>query len=195
MIQRGTSSGLRQAASETEAELQRATAAINLGRPEDGERFARNVLAGIPQHPKALYLLGRALLQQNRAAQAVAPLERAARALQDPAVETQLGIALREIGRTEDALARLRRATKRRPAHPEAFHELGLLLSSLGRADEAVTAVEHGFQLAPGASNCRSCSASFTTVDATMRKPRPLFRRRSRLRPTIRARTTAWARS
>jgi tetratricopeptide (TPR) repeat protein len=151
MIQRGTSSGPRQAASETEAELQRATAAINLGRPEDGERFARNVLAGIPQHPKALHLLGCALLQQNRAAQAVAPLERAARALQDPAVETQLGIALREVGRTDDALSRLRRAIKRRPAHPEAFHELGFLLSSLGRADEAVTAVEHGLQLAPGA--------------------------------------------
>ena len=150
MIQRGTSSGPRQAASETEAELQRATAAINLGRPEDGERFARNVLAGIPQHPQALHLLGCALLQQNRAAQAVAPLERAARALQDPAVETQLGIALREIGRTDDALLRLRRAIKRRPAHPEAFHELGFLLSSLGRADEAVTAVEHGLLLAPG---------------------------------------------
>jgi protein O-GlcNAc transferase len=90
-------------------------------------------------------------LQQNHAAHAVAPLERAARALQDPAVETQLGIALREVGRTEDALAWLRRATKRRPAHAEAFHELGFLLASSGRADEAVTVVEHGWQLAPGA--------------------------------------------
>jgi tetratricopeptide (TPR) repeat protein len=141
----------RVAASEAEADLQWATAAINHGRPEEAERFARNVLAGIPQHPKALYLLGCALLRQNHAAQAVAPLERAARALQDPAVETELGMALREIGRIDDALARLRRATKRRPVHAEAFHELGFLLLSLDRSEEAVTVVEHGLELAPTA--------------------------------------------
>jgi Flp pilus assembly protein TadD len=146
----GFSSGPRLAGSDAEAELQWATAALNHGRPDEAERFAASVLARIPQHPKALYLLGCALLRQNRAAQAVAPLERAARALQDAAVETQLGIALRQVGRTDDALARLRRATKRRPAHPEAFHELGYLLSALGRGDEAVTVVEHGIQLAPG---------------------------------------------
>src|SRR5215211_5034229 len=139
------------AGSGADAELQWAIGALNHGRPDEAERFARNVLAAIPQHAKALHLLGCALLQQNRAAQAVAPLERAARALQDPAVETQLGIALREIGRTDDALARLRRAIKRRPAHPEAFHQLGFLLFSLDRADEAITVVEHGLALAPGA--------------------------------------------
>src|SRR5262245_58100984 len=139
------------AASEAEAQLQWATGALNHGQPDDAERFARNVLAAIPQHPKALYLLGCALLRQGRAAQAVAPLERAARAQQDPAIETQLGIALRETGRTEDALARLRRAAKRRPAHPDAFHELSYLLFSTGQADEAITVVEHGIELAPRA--------------------------------------------
>src|SRR5262249_1466634 len=134
-------SGPRQDVSAAEAELQWATAAINHGRPEEAERFARNLLAGIPQHPKALHLLGCALLQQSRAAQAVAPLEKAARALQDPAVETRLGIALRQIGRTDDALTRLRHAIRRRPAHAEAFHELGALLLSLGRSDEALTVV------------------------------------------------------
>ncbi|MFL5169558.1 MAG: tetratricopeptide repeat protein [Microvirga sp.] len=139
------------AGSGADAELQWAIGALNHGRPDEAERFARNVLARIPQHGKASYLLGCALLQQNRPAQAVAPLERAARALQDPAVETQLGLALRQVGRTDDALTRLRRATKRRPAHAEAFHELGYLLLSSGRIEEAVTVVEHGIQLAPGA--------------------------------------------
>src|SRR2546421_1732075 len=118
----GISSGGVQSTSAVEADLQWAMGAINHGRPDDAERFARNVLARIPQHGKASYLLGCALLQQNRPAQAVAPLERAARALEDPAVETQLGLALRQVGRTDDALTRLRRATKRRPAHAEAFH-------------------------------------------------------------------------
>jgi len=145
----GIPSGPRPAASGAEAELQWAIGALNHGRPEDAERFARNVLAAIPQHPKALYLLGCALLQQRRAAQAVGPLEKAVRALQDPAAETQLGMALREVGRTEDALLRLRRATKRRPAHAEAFHELGFLLFRLNQADEAATVLEHGCALAP----------------------------------------------
>jgi len=139
------------AGSDAEADLQWAIGALNHGRPDDAERFARGVLARMPQHAKALYLLGCALLQQNRAAHAVAPLERAARALQDPAVETQLGVALRQVGRTDDALARLRRATKRRPPHAEAFHELGYLLFSLGRTEEAATVVEHGTQQAPEA--------------------------------------------
>jgi Flp pilus assembly protein TadD len=134
-----------------EAELQWAIGAINHNRPADAERFARNVLARIPQHAKALHLFGLALLQQGRAADAVAPLERAARALQEAPVETQLGIALHKVGRTDDALARLRRATKRRPADAEAFHQLGYLLFTIGQSDEAATVLQHGRQLAPGA--------------------------------------------
>jgi tetratricopeptide (TPR) repeat protein len=147
----GMSSGPVRPTSGVEAELQWATGAINHGRPEDAERFVRHVLDGIPQHPKALYLLGFALLQQNRAAEAVVPLEKAARALQDPAVETRLAIGLRQIGRTDDALLRLRRAIKRRPAHPEAFHELGYLLFSSGQHGEAIEVLEHGIGLAPAA--------------------------------------------
>lgn len=145
----GISSGPPRPAGDAEADLQWAIGAINHGRPEDAEQLARSVLGRIPQHPKALYLFGYALLQQNRAAQAVAPLEKAARALQDPAVETQLGIALRRTGRTDDALARLTRATKRRPVFPEAFHQLGSLLFSLNCNDEAMTVAAHGCELAP----------------------------------------------
>jgi len=137
-------------ASDAEADLQWAIGAINHGRFEDAERFARNVVARLPQHPRALYVLGCALLQQHRAAEAIPPLERAARAVQDAAVETQLGIALRQVGRIDDALLRLTRATKRRPVHAEAFHELGFLLNAQNRSDEAVTVIGRGLQLAPG---------------------------------------------
>jgi len=88
----------RQAQSEIDVTLQWATAAINRGRGEDAERLAREVLARIPQHPKALDILGCALLLQGRPEQAVAPLEKAARTRQDPAIETRLAVALRQIG-------------------------------------------------------------------------------------------------
>lgn len=136
-------------ATEIEAELQWARAAIDRGRPDDAERLARGVLARVPQHPAALHLLGCALLLQGHPRQAVAPLERAVRANQDPTIETQLAIALRQSGRTDDALARLRRATKRRPAYPAAFHELGFLLFSLNQIDEAIAVIGQGLELAP----------------------------------------------
>jgi len=135
--------------SEIDTTLQWATAALMQGRCDDAERLAREVLARVAQHPRALYLLGCALLMQGYAHEAIAPLEKAARAGQDPAVETHLAIALRRVGRTDDALARLARATKRRPAHAEAFHELGFLLLSLQRFDEAVATLQHGLQLIP----------------------------------------------
>jgi len=138
-----------QGASEIEAELQWASAAIDRGQPHDAERLARNVLGRIPQHPSALHLLGCALLLQGHPRQAVAPLERAARASKDPTIETQLAIALRQSGRTDDALIRLRRATKRRPAYPAAFHELGFLLFSSGRVEEAIAVIAQGLELAP----------------------------------------------
>ena len=143
------SGGSHQGASEIEAELQWASAAIDRGHFPDAERLARNVLGRIPQHPTALHLLGCALLLQGHPRQAVTPLERAARASQDPTIETQLAIALRQTGRTDDALARLQRATKRRPAYPAAFHELGFLLFSLHRIDEAIAVIGQGLELAP----------------------------------------------
>ena len=71
----------------------------------------------------------------------------------DPALDTQLAIALRETGRNEDALARLKRAIKREPPYAFAFHELGFLLYSLQRYDEAIAAIRRGIEVAPFASN------------------------------------------
>ena len=145
----GMSSVPRGSASESDAALQWATAAIHRGRPDEAERLVRDVLRRLPQHPGALHLLGCALLLQQHPEQALAPLEKAARARQDPEIETQLAIALRRLGRTDDALARLRRAIKRRPACSVAFHELGFLLFSLDRGDEAIEIITRGLELVP----------------------------------------------
>jgi tetratricopeptide (TPR) repeat protein len=145
----GMSGAVRGSASETDATLQWATSAINRGRPDEAERLTRDVLRRLPQHPGALHLLGCALLLQQRPEQALAPLEKAARARQDPEIETQLAIALRQLGRADDALVWLRRATKRRPACSVAFHELGFLLFSLDRSDDAIDVITRGLELMP----------------------------------------------
>ena len=129
--------------------LQQARLALNASRPQEAQRIAQQILKTDPRRAQALHILGGALLMQDRAADAVASLEDAARALRDPETDTLLAIALRRIGRNEDALSRLKRATKRRPPFGAAFHELGFLLLSMERYDEAIEVLSRGHELLP----------------------------------------------
>jgi tetratricopeptide (TPR) repeat protein len=127
----------------------RAVAIMQSGRPDEAERILRGVLAKAPRAPAALHSLGLALLQQRRPQDAIAPLEEAARQCSDPVIETNLAIALDQCKRTADALAWLQRATTRQPPFEHAFCELGRLLLSLRRFDEAEAVLERGLQVAP----------------------------------------------
>jgi tetratricopeptide (TPR) repeat protein len=129
--------------------LQRAMFALDGGRPQEAERIAGEVLKADPHHGRALYISGCALIMQRRADAAIAPLEAAARGRHDPEIDTMLAIALRQVGRNEDALRRLKLATKRRPPYAASFHELGCLLVSLDRDDEAIEAFRRGLEVAP----------------------------------------------
>jgi len=132
-----------------EETLRRAMSAIQSQRPDEALRLTQDILNKNPSQPNALHLYGYALLMQGRADEAVAPLEKAFRSLRDPAIETQLAIALRKAGRTDDALNRLARAIKRKPPFPAAFHEYGYLLHSLNRTDEAIDVIKAGMEAAP----------------------------------------------
>src|ERR1700716_3351414 len=90
--------------------LQRAAAALQNRRPDEAERIAAEVLAKEPQHPGASHLLGVALVEQGRPREAIAPLEEAARRRSDAVVETHLAMALRQVGRSAQAIATLERA-------------------------------------------------------------------------------------
>jgi cytochrome c-type biogenesis protein CcmH/NrfG len=129
--------------------LRQATFALKNGRPGEAERIASDVLKRDPRHPGALHVLGCSWLMQGRAADAIAPLQDAARARHDPEIDTQLAIALRQTGRNDEALSRLKRAIKRTPPYAMAFHELGFLLNSMGRFDDAVDALKRGLAIAP----------------------------------------------
>jgi len=129
--------------------LRRARAALNSDRPQDAERLAEEILRLEPRNAAALQVRGGALLMQQRATEALAPLQAASQSLRDTETDTLLAMALRQCGRAEDALSRLKRTTKRRPPYAPAFHELGYLLMSLRRYDEAVEALRRGLEVAP----------------------------------------------
>ena len=129
--------------------LQRATLALNAKRPDEAQRIAEEILRREPRNARALHILGFALLMQGRAEAAVSPLEAAARGRHDPEIETRLALALSQIGRRDDALSRLKRAGKRQPPYPLAFHGLGTLLFAMERYDEAIEVLRGGVKVAP----------------------------------------------
>src|SRR5512140_656567 len=132
-----------------EETLQRAMSAVQSQQADYAAKLAQDILKRNPNHSNALHIYGYALLMQDRPRDAIAPLEKALRSLRDPAIDTQLAIALRKAGRTEDALVRLQRTAKQVPVFPAAIHELGYLLNSLGRVDEAIEVLKSGMDAAP----------------------------------------------
>jgi len=147
--QTGISKGARAAmAAEAEA-LVRAMAAADSGNLSEAERIARAVLAENPQHLEALQLFGALLMAQKRPREAIAPLEEAARHSANSELETHLAIALREIGRTDEAVAWLYRAIERAPVCVRAYQELGNLLRAKRRYVEAESVLKRGLEAAP----------------------------------------------
>ena len=125
-------------------------ASIDRSRPDEAERIARDVLRRHPQHAGALHLLGLALLIQKHPREAVDPLAEAARDTTDPLLETHYALALRDVGRKDEAIDWLKRAISRIPAFAPAFHELGLIFCGLRRYDDAEAVLKQGIELAPG---------------------------------------------
>ena len=148
-----SSDNIRTAAASDDSALRVGWAAVDAQRPDEAERIARAVLSGHPQHLGALHLLGVALLIQKRPREAVGPLTEAARNSTDPRLETHYALALRDVGRNDEAITWLERAISRRPIFAPAFHELGLVLCGLRRYDEAEAVLKQGTELAPSVSD------------------------------------------
>jgi tetratricopeptide (TPR) repeat protein len=129
--------------------LQRASSALNGRRPQEAERIAADVLKTNPRHAGALHVIGYALLMQGRFQDAIAILEPVVRSQHDAEFDTQLAIALRGAGRDDEALARLKRAIKRKPPYAAAFLELGMLLIAMKSYDEAIDTLKRALQIAP----------------------------------------------
>ena len=147
MNNRSSQQGGRESA--VDQALQRALSALNAQRPKDAEQIAASILETTPRHMRALHIFGCALLLQGRSEEAIAPLEAAGRGQHDPEISTQLAIALRQAGRTDEAVSRLKRAVKQRPPYPPAFRELGSLLFALKQHGEAINILKQGLEFAP----------------------------------------------
>jgi tetratricopeptide (TPR) repeat protein len=160
----------------TQAALQAAAVAVQQGRPEEGERIAREILTHNAGEIGAMFMLGHALLAQKRVEEAIPPLERAAQQSRDPAIHTRLCMALRQAGRTDDAMSRLKRVIKREPFAP-AFVEYGVLLTQFYKYDEAREVFTRGLAAAPNYPDLLMAAAGFFQASCDFPKAAELYRR------------------
>lgn len=94
---------------------------------------AREILAAAPAHPGALFILGSALRQAHRTAEALETLQPLARTQPRwAAVHRELGFALGDAGRGEEAVATLRTAVRLQPTLGDAWRALGDHLNAMG---------------------------------------------------------------
>src|SRR5215470_3717363 len=136
--------------------VQRLIALHANGRFAEMEKLARSLLRR-GAAPILNELLGMALCGQRRFAEALAPLQEAARiGATDPQFWENLALCQRELGQLGEAEQSLRASLALRPFAPETLTALGSVLRSLARHAEAEAALRQALSLAP-----RHASACF----------------------------------
>ncbi len=128
--------------------LAQGAAALQRQQALPAEQALRAALIQAPEHPEVLRLLAMALRLQDRNADALALLQRAA-ALRpnDALIQNGLGTALDACAEGEAALEAFRRACELAPEAAQLWANLGKSLGDRGRFDEAVPVLERALQL------------------------------------------------
>ena len=129
--------------------LQQASLALQMRQFGRAQQLVAEILKSNRTDRSAVLILAHALINQNRAGEAIVPLEKAARRGSDAEVETLLGAALCSSERSVDGIEQLRRTAARRPPYLPAFQELAGQLAKAGKLNEAIGIVEEGLALAP----------------------------------------------
>ncbi len=136
-------------------EMSRLAALFNAGRHIEVENMARVLLEQYPDSGFVWKVLGASLDEQGKAA--LPALQKAANLLPDDAeAHSNLGDALKNIGRLDDAVASCRRALEIKPDLAEAHSNLGNALQELGRLDDAMASYRKALEIKPGFNKAHS---------------------------------------
>jgi tetratricopeptide (TPR) repeat protein len=132
----------------TQAEMDALAALVNAGRYAELEQAARQLLGLRPESGLSWQLLGVALRMQGK--DALPALQRATQLSPDDAVShNNLGNALAQIGRADEAASSYRRALTLMPDFAEAHNNLGNVLLDLERLDEALASYRRAIRIKP----------------------------------------------
>jgi tetratricopeptide (TPR) repeat protein len=155
--------------------LRRAHAALRAGRAATAEAWLRALEARFPGEVNCLWLLGVALLDQEKVSASIATLERALGAAPDFAdARVDLARAYRRAGRAEEARAEVRRALEAMPHHHRSWLAYGDALVDLGKYEEARVAFERARLTDPQRSRVEEATAALVAGDR--KKSEDIFR-------------------
>ena len=116
--------------------------AWSLGRPEDGEREFKRALVMRPDYAEAMNNLGALYIQRGRFAEAIPPLQKAAK---DPLyksrilAQSNLGWAMYKAGQVDAGIGELKAALTVAPKYCMGWRQLGTIYSDLGKLEDAST--------------------------------------------------------
>ena len=120
------------------------------GRLREAERGYRKILTVYPGHPDVLHMLGVLAYQTGQNASAVLMIAGAIAVKPDAAAyHSNLGLALKDLGRLEDAAASFRKASELDPKSPEPHNNLGIVFTALGNWEEALACSSKALELDP----------------------------------------------
>lgn len=124
---------------------------FNANRFEEAATHAQALTVRFPQHGMSWKILGVALMQLGRNADALLPMRKAATLLpNDTESHNNLGITLNSLGRHEEAEASCRQALAINPNDVQAHGNLGVALQDAGALDAAEASYRRALELAPG---------------------------------------------
>ncbi|KWA33388.1 tetratricopeptide repeat protein [Burkholderia territorii] len=119
------------------------------GRLGDAKAGYEQLLAREPAHPDALHFLGLLTCQAGQQDEGIALMRRSIDAYPSAIYHNNLGNALRERGRLDDAIAQYREAVRRQPDYAEAHNNLGDALREARQPDASMQHCAQAIALRP----------------------------------------------
>jgi tetratricopeptide (TPR) repeat protein len=164
-----------QPAATFEERRRRAAAALRAGQAATAEASLRALAAERPGEIHCLWLLGAALLDQDRVAESIATLEQLlARAADFAEARVDLARAYRRAGRGSQARSEVRRVLEREPHHHRAWLAYGDVLVELGQYEDARIAFERARLTDPQRAQIEEATTALLADER--RKPEDIFR-------------------
>lgn len=140
----------REVSAPTPQEINMLVALFNKGCYTELESSARAMTEHFPCHGFGWKVLGIALKQQGRPAEALIPMQKATELLPgDVSAFSNLGVILKALGKFSEAETSYRQALRIKPDHAESHNNLGNLLLIQGRPAEAEASHRRALDINP----------------------------------------------
>jgi predicted TPR repeat methyltransferase len=130
--------------------LDQAVAAHQAGKYNEARTLYEKLLDCDPENPDALYLLGGIYYQNKNPRLAAELITRAIQSAPDrDYFYNHLGLALKAMGNTDDAMDAFHTALAINPENPETYNMMGKVLRGKGKTAEAINAFQRAVELDP----------------------------------------------